>query len=209
MSAGILSDKFRVLIKLIQNSLIDMIPFTVILISQMLLFAGLTTAKKLTDKFSGSETYIDQDNVYLTSFLEYYMLMFGDIPNKASLDSITWSLLIGFTFLVNILNLNLLISIIAETFGEVQATQTAMNYKMKANTLLELAGMQSWQREDEDLKYLHWAMYKDEEGAPLNDAWGGKLKKLENIVLTYNNDINSFRDTLLQRVEVKQKEGLQ
>ena len=33
MSAGILSDKFRVLIKLIYNSLIDMIPFTVILIA--------------------------------------------------------------------------------------------------------------------------------------------------------------------------------
>ena len=44
MSMGILSEKFRVLIKLLQNSLIDMVPFTVILVAQMLLFAGLTTA---------------------------------------------------------------------------------------------------------------------------------------------------------------------
>lgn len=83
----------------------------------MLLFAGLTTAKKLTEKFNGNEKFQNLDNVYLDSFLEYYMLMFGDIPKKTSLDSITWTLLIGFTFLVNILNLNLLISIIGNTFS--------------------------------------------------------------------------------------------
>ena len=44
MSLGILSEQFSVLIKLIQYSLIDMIPFTVILTAQMLLFASLTSA---------------------------------------------------------------------------------------------------------------------------------------------------------------------
>ena len=88
----------------------------------MLLFAGLTTAKKLTEKFNGNEKYQNLDYVYFYSFLEYYMIMFGDHPNKITLDSITWTLLIGFTFLVNILNLNLLISIIGDTFSQVQAT---------------------------------------------------------------------------------------
>ena len=59
MSMGILSEKFRVLIKLLQNSLIDMIPFTVILVAQMLLFAGLSSAQKLTEKFSGNKLYQD------------------------------------------------------------------------------------------------------------------------------------------------------
>ena len=44
-----------------------------------------------------------------------------------------------------------------------------MNYKMKSNTLLELAGMQIWEREDEELKYLHWFVYKDEEGAAMDE----------------------------------------
>lgn len=69
------------------------------------------------------------------------MIMFGNNPSKSDLDGISWALLIGFTFLVNVLNLNLLISIIGDTFSQVQSTQNAMNYKMKANTLLELAGM--------------------------------------------------------------------
>lgn len=96
-----------------------MIPFTVILIAQMLLFASLTSAQKLTEKFSGNEKYKELETVYFDSFLEYYMLMFGDNPDKKTLDVIQWALLIGFTFLVNVMNLNLLISIIGDTFAQV------------------------------------------------------------------------------------------
>lgn len=90
--------------------------------------------------------------------------MFGDNPKRHTLDAIQWALLVAFTFLVNVLNLNLLISIIGDTFEQVQSTQTAMNYKMKAGTLLELAYMQKWERKIEEYKYLHWFVYKDEEG---------------------------------------------
>lgn len=34
---------------------------------------------------------------------------------------------------------------------------------MKANALNELAGMQIWENDNEDLKYLHLFIYKDEE----------------------------------------------
>ena len=122
MSMGILSEKFRVLIKLLQNSLIDMIPFTVILMAQILLFAGLSSAQKLTEKFEGNESYVKMENIFLTSLLEYYMIMFGDNPNKKFLNGIQWVFLIAFTFLVNVLNLNLLISIIGDTFEKVQST---------------------------------------------------------------------------------------
>ena len=141
LSMGILSQRFRVLIMLLQQSIIDMIPFTVILIAQLLLFAALTSAYKLTEKFQGNEDYIKDENIFIYSFLDYYMLMFGSNPILTKLDGVQWALLIGFTFLVNVLNLNLLISIIADTFEKVQSQQTAMNYKMKSNTLLELAGM--------------------------------------------------------------------
>lgn len=164
LSMGILSQRFRVLIMLLQQSIIDMIPFTVILFAQLILFASLTSAYKLNEKFSGNKDYEKMDGIFLYSFLDYYMLMFGSNPVLPKLDSVQWVLLIGFTFLVNVLNLNLLISIIADTFEKVQSQQLAMNYKMKSNTLLELAGMQTWERDMEDLKYLHWFVYKDEEG---------------------------------------------
>ena len=57
MSMVIVNNKFRVLIKLLQNSLIDMIPFTVILIAQLILFTSLSSVNKLSEKFSGDEKY--------------------------------------------------------------------------------------------------------------------------------------------------------
>ena len=77
----------------------------------------------------------------MDELLEYYMIMFGNNPQVSKLDTVQWVLLISFTLLVNILNLNLLISIIGDTFEKVQSTQHAMNYKMKANALNELAGL--------------------------------------------------------------------
>ena len=71
--------------------------------------------------------------------------------------------LLSFAFLVNIVNLNLLISIIGDTFEKVQSTQLAMNYKMKANALSELGGLQKWERDIEEEKYLHLFVYKDED----------------------------------------------
>ena len=44
-------------VKEYQNSLIDMIPFTCILFAQMLLFASLSSAQKLTEKFMGNDKY--------------------------------------------------------------------------------------------------------------------------------------------------------
>ena len=59
------------------------------------------------------------------------------------------------------MNLNLLISIIGDTFEKVQSTQHAMNYKMKANALNELAGLQKWERNIEQEKFMYWFVYKD------------------------------------------------
>ena len=146
MAVAILNESYRVLIKLIQNSIIDMIPFTVILIAQILLFASLNSVNKMQEKFSGNENYQNQDNIFLNSFLDYYMIMFGDLPKRTSLDKIQYFLLLSFAFLVNIVNLNLLISIIGDTFEKVQSNQLAMNYKMKANALTEVGGLQKWER---------------------------------------------------------------
>ena len=49
----------------------------------------------------------------------HYMILFGSNPNFAEFEWFQWVLLIGFTFLMNIMNLNLLISIIGATFDKV------------------------------------------------------------------------------------------
>ena len=59
-----------------------------------------------------------------------------------------------------------------------------MNYKMKANALSELAGMQQWERDNDELKYLHFFMYKDEEFGG-GDAWPGKVKIIEQKITNF------------------------
>lgn len=98
-----------------------MIPFTVILLAQLILFASLTSAYVLSEKFQGNEEFKESKQIFMYSFLDYYMLMFGSNPVLSTVDGVEWCLLIGFTFLVNVLNLNLLISIIADTFEKVQS----------------------------------------------------------------------------------------
>lgn len=92
--------------------------------AQLVLFTSLHTVHKLSEKIDGNERFKDLEDVFLNSLLDWYMMMFGDNPNRmvVEVDTIEWVLLIGFTFLVNIVNLNLLISIIGDTFEKVQST---------------------------------------------------------------------------------------
>lgn len=89
--------------------------------AQLILFTSLHTVHKLSEMYDGNERFLGLENVFLNSFLDFYMLMFGDNPNRmlVTVDTIEWVLLFGFTFLVNIVNLNLLISIIGDTFEKV------------------------------------------------------------------------------------------
>ena len=72
------------------------------------------------------------------------MIMFGSYPVLDELDVYQWCLLVSFTFLLNVLNLNLLISIIGATFDRVTSYQKAMNYRGKAQSLIEIATMHKW-----------------------------------------------------------------
>ena len=72
------------------------------------------------------------------------MIMFGSYPVLDELDVYQWCLLVSFTFLLNVLNLNLLISIIGATFDRVTSYQKAMNYRVKAQSLIEIATMHKW-----------------------------------------------------------------
>ena len=67
------------------------------------------------------------------------MLVFGVKPKIESDETLRWALVVAFMFLVNIINLKLLISMIGETFTRQQISRVALCYQMKATYLLELA----------------------------------------------------------------------
>ena len=61
----------------------------------------------------------------------------------------------GFTLIVNIVSLNLLIAIISNTFDSVQSSIQAHHLRTKAQILQDLSSFQSWNRDKSERFYLH------------------------------------------------------
>ena len=78
----------------------------------------MTTRATLDVKLEGEDD--SQEKGLMSELGRHYMILFGSNPNFKEFEWFQWVLLIGFTFLMNIMNLNLLISIIGATFDKVQ-----------------------------------------------------------------------------------------
>jgi len=82
------------------------------------------------------------------------MFIFGQFPKPDEMMWFEWVILNIFLILVNIVSLNLLISIIGDTYDRVQAAIDVFHIKSKAEILLEIASFLP-QIEDEELVYLY------------------------------------------------------
>jgi len=89
------------------------------------------------------------------------MFIFGQYPKPDDMMWLEWVILNCFLILVNIVSLNLLISIIGDTYDKVQAAIDVFHIKTKADILLEIASFLP-QIEDEDLVYLYLFHYSTE-----------------------------------------------
>jgi len=84
-------------------------------------------------------------------------------PAPASMHALQWGLYFCSTMLINIVSLNLLISVISNTYDRVQGAMDAFHCKTKASMLLELACFQNAaEEEEEELQYLYVFRYSYE-----------------------------------------------
>lgn len=144
MSLSLIYDKFMISIKLIKNSIMDMIPFAVILGTQILLFATLNSIKQLADIYEDeSEQATGYQVLRANSFNQLMLILGGPKPQIKYDDTIRWALYIAYAFLMNIVNMKLLISVIGETYAKHQLSRVPMSYNMKVNYLLELSKLRN------------------------------------------------------------------
>ena len=60
------------------------------------------------------------------------------------------------------------------------------------------------------MKYLHWFVYRDEEGAGNDeDVWGGKVKKIEQNIIGFRNEVNDFQEEIREQLQRKQNSQLE
>lgn len=110
------------------------------------------------------------------------MILGGPKPKIEFHDTIRWALYIGYAFLMNVVNMKLLISVIGETFAKHQLARVPMSYTMKVIYLLEFSKLRNklriwnWNKKiNADARYFHWFVYKDSMGLA-NNQWPGLLK---------------------------------
>ena len=81
--------------------------------------------------------------------------MLGVNPDVADLSPFQWTMYIIYSTIIVIVNLNLLITIIGETYAKVSETMEQTNCRMQADLLLEIGGFKYWKRKAGQETFLH------------------------------------------------------
>lgn len=123
----------------------------------------------------------------LELFVGQYMMMFGSNPDLEELleSKIFFINFFGFTCIVNIVSLNLLIAVISNTFDSVYSSIDAFHLRTKAQILQELSLNRTWDREKSQRMYLHIIhnsniKLKDihSEGGSAEDEFSGRVRMI-------------------------------
>lgn len=199
-SRGILTLKIftpiRQLIYKAQVLFDELIPFVVLLLSRIFLFAVLDL---IVDKLDGTSSA--GAGSLASSFAATYMVLFGEYPDLQNLSEIKWALLFLQTVAVNIVFLTLLIQLVANAFDRMKRIEQATDLKYMASMMLEVELNQSWNRKKGYKRYIHWVKYAEgEDRGP--EEWHGKVRAVQDMI----GDTNARIDKLAGQMEQLAKE---
>ena len=163
-------DGTRYYINLITSALNDMKYFFII-------FAYSTTAFGLLLIVS-SDDFLDFNHMWGNA----YALNFGKESIENILDELT--LQYFFYFLASVINvvlmLNLLVSILGDSYDKFQLNKIVVGFKEKACLSLEIQKMIIWNKNKNREEYIHSVVYATQEIETIEEsAWEGKLKYLQ------------------------------
>lgn len=120
--------------------------------------------------------------------MAFNLMLAANDPNAYD-DPVLYGLFLLGVILVPIVMLNLLVSVIGDTFDNVQQEQYVANYKEMAELCLEVEEMMFWNRAAFDPKYLYIVRQVQEEGDGA-EPWEGKIAFLKNRIESINGKIS-------------------
>jgi hypothetical protein len=147
-----------------------MIPFIFLVYLIVLLFAFI-------EKVLNNGELIRHKKNMLYTFGKQYQTLFGENPDKEKNSNVEWLIFFFFTTILNIVAFNLLVSLVSNTFDKVLAILPAIQCKIKAEMLIEIASYSSTKKtQEEDMKYLYIAKYTSELNSENDGEWNGRVK---------------------------------
>lgn len=157
--------KTRYIINLLTEVINDMKAFMCVLVYSSLSFTFLFLVIKNESNFPA---YI----------LGTFKMNLGDVADGYENSILEFSLLTVAIIINPIIMLNLLISIIGDTFDRVQSTMVIADMRELCEMIIELESMLYWKRESGTLQYLQLCNSRESEEL-IEDQWEGKIRQLD------------------------------
>lgn len=137
-----------------------------------------------------------------------YQVMFGENPETNDLveqNSFKFAAIFYFIHsnMINVISLNILISIVTDNYDNVQSRMNAIDLKAKAAILLQHESVMIWNRKITDMQYLFLMRYKKDgiEGFSGDEEWQGKMRVLKNSVNMVQEMVGKKITKLNEKVE--------
>ena len=156
-------DNTRYQVNLITQVVKDMFSFLIILAAGFYTFAIILFINEHKDPTMTA----DDGLVWIEGEAKtMYRMSYGDFDVDGNTD-IEWIFFFFATFLIPLVLMNLLISIMGDTFGRVLEGKVPADYKEKVGLVLEFENLLFWRRHKVSMNYLHVIRYRgaDIEGA--------------------------------------------
>jgi hypothetical protein len=178
----------RIFVNMILSAVRDTSSFLIIILYTTIPYATL---------FKISEVPEERRNLVGTLTLAYEQALSSFDTEKYSAGQ--WIIFILASIINCIIMLNLLISILGDSYERVQVSLVESDYSQMLEVIIELEKLMIWNRYKGSAAYLHQCGYPDDEYS--QDEWEGKIRVLQDTI----SGVGTLIETKLKQVEQTQK----
>lgn len=178
--------KTRYLIRVIQEVFKDLIPFTFIMITGCFAIALLF--------------YIFNNLDLITSYVDVYLIGFGNSKDEMYIGGEKYIFILA-TFLVSLLLMNLLISILGDTYNRVQENNVLADGVELACLIKEVENFYCWRRRVGSKKYLQSCSYSTYQVKYSSNIMHGRVREIKSTLKSLDT-INKKKEKTITKLDV-------
>ena len=170
----------RYLVNLLSEVVKDILPFLVLLFYFTLAFTFMNLSLQEGNSYSSFSLISDT-----------FLLNFGDFSISPNTGSWNWVCFVISSLVNFLIMVNLLISIIGDTYDKVQAYRQIADRREMAQIILEVEYLMIWKRNENKKSFIH--LLKEDSLNEEEESWQGKVKELQDFIGTIRESVDNQR----------------
>lgn len=187
-------ERTRYLINLIIEASVDIIAFFILLFYSTLAF-GL-----VMQSLSHNEEFIEGNPVTMIDFfLLSYKQNLGELPNNPN-DALTWVLFFIITIVNPVIMLNLLISIMGDTYGRVKDGKVIADARELLGMIIEVETLMGWNKQNNVAEFLKIVCEENDLNIE-DESLEGKVRALRDKIQLLGENISSSKSEIFKALD--------